>query len=148
MNGDFGLNGGYHGFSHHGEREELVSALKKIEGFQVSMMSYLIDLLKKEDDLINGGSLFDNTAILYGCGMATGTHSTKTSPWFWQVVDLSMANTKYIPKRMESVCQLLIYYSVFYSRVVWKLISLVPVQAHSPNLSGVKLFQDRLVCFY
>ena len=80
VNGDFGLNGGYHGFSHHGEREELVSALKKIEGFQVSMMSYLIDLLRKEDDLINGGSLFDNTAILYGCGMATGTHSTKNLP--------------------------------------------------------------------
>ena len=33
---------------YHGEREELVSALKKIEGFQISMMSYLIDLLKKE----------------------------------------------------------------------------------------------------
>jgi BMFP domain-containing protein YqiC len=80
VNGDFGLNGGYHGFSHHGEREELVSALKKIEGFQISMMSYLIDLLKKEEDLINGGSLFDNTSILYGCGMATGTHSTRNLP--------------------------------------------------------------------
>ena len=80
VNGDFGLNGGYHGYSHHGEREELVSSLKKIEGFQISMMSYLIDLLKKEDDLINGGSLFDNTSILYGCGMATGTHSTKNLP--------------------------------------------------------------------
>ena len=80
VNGDFGLNGGYHGFSHHGEREELVSALKKIEGFQISMMSYLIDLLKKEEDLINGGSLFDNTSILYGCGMATGTHSTSNLP--------------------------------------------------------------------
>jgi len=80
VNGDFGLNGGYHGFSHHGEREELVSALKKIEGFQISMMSYLMDLLKNEDDLLNGGSLLDHTAILFGCGMATGTHSTKNLP--------------------------------------------------------------------
>ncbi|MCH2064407.1 MAG: DUF1552 domain-containing protein [Roseibacillus sp.] len=79
-NGDFGLNGGYHGFSHHGERPEPVAALKKIEGFQVTMMSYLIDLLKEQKDPINGGTLFDHTAILYGCGMAAGTHQTKNLP--------------------------------------------------------------------
>ena len=79
-NGDFGLNGGYHGFSHHGERDEPVAALKKIEGFQISMMAYLIDLLKKQEDPINGGTLFDNTSILYGCGMAAGTHQTKNLP--------------------------------------------------------------------
>ncbi|MDH3584205.1 MAG: DUF1552 domain-containing protein [Phycisphaerae bacterium] len=79
-NGDFGLNGGYHGFSHHGERDEPVAALKKIEGFQISMMSYLIDLLKAQEDPINGGTLFDHTSILYGCGMATGTHSTRNLP--------------------------------------------------------------------
>jgi hypothetical protein len=79
-NGDFGLNGGYHGFSHHGERDEPVAALKKIEGFQISMMSHLIDLLKAQEDPINGGTLFDHTSILYGCGMATGTHSTKNLP--------------------------------------------------------------------
>jgi len=79
-NGDFGLNGGYHGFSHHGERPEPVAALKKIEGFQVEMMAYLCDLLKKQEDPINGGTLFDHTSILYGCGMATGTHSTKNLP--------------------------------------------------------------------
>ncbi|MCH1441692.1 MAG: DUF1552 domain-containing protein [Rubripirellula sp.] len=80
VNGDFGLSGGYHGFSHHGEREEPVAALKKIEGFQISMMSYLIDLLKAQQDLINGGTLFDHTAILFGCGMASGTHSTTNLP--------------------------------------------------------------------
>ncbi|MFT5467411.1 MAG: hypothetical protein ACI8UO_002515 [Verrucomicrobiales bacterium] len=81
-NGDFGLNGGYHGFSHHGERDEPVAALKKIEGFQISMMAYLIELLKAQDDPINadGGSLFDHTSILFGCGMATGTHSTRNLP--------------------------------------------------------------------
>jgi hypothetical protein len=79
-NGDFGLNGGYHGFSHHGERDEPVAALKKIEGFQISMMAYLVDLLKAREDPINGGTLFDHTAILYGCGMAAGTHATKNLP--------------------------------------------------------------------
>lgn len=80
VNGDFGLNGGYHGFSHHGERPENVSALKKIEGYQIAMMSHLIDLLKEKEDLINGGTLFDHTSILFGCGMATGTHSTRNLP--------------------------------------------------------------------
>ena len=79
-NGDFGLNGGYHGFSHHGERPEPVAALKKIEGYQISMMSYLIDLLKAQEDPINGGTLFDHTTVLYGCGMAAGTHQTKNLP--------------------------------------------------------------------
>ncbi|NRB44269.1 MAG: hypothetical protein HRU47_05610, partial [Verrucomicrobiales bacterium] len=61
-------------------RDEPVAALKKIEGFQIAMMAYLIDLLKKQEDPINGGTLFDNTSILYGCGMAAGTHQTKNLP--------------------------------------------------------------------
>jgi len=79
-NGDFGLSGGYHGFSHHGQRDFEVGALKKIEGHQVSMMAHLIDLLKAQPDPINGGTLFDHTMILYGCGMATGEHSNKNMP--------------------------------------------------------------------
>jgi hypothetical protein len=79
-NGDFGLSGSYHGFSHHGQREKEVAALKLIEKNQIAMMAHLIDLLKKQDDPISGGTLFDHTAILFGCGMATGEHSTKNLP--------------------------------------------------------------------
>jgi hypothetical protein len=79
-NGDYGLGGGYHGFSHHGEREKEVAALKAIEGGQIAMMGHLIDLLKAREDPINGGTLFDHTMILYGCGMASGTHSTRNLP--------------------------------------------------------------------
>ena len=79
-NGDFGLSGGYHGFSHHGQREKEVGALKKIESHQVAMMAHLIDLLKAQPDTINGGTLFDHTMILFGCGMATGEHSNKNMP--------------------------------------------------------------------
>ena len=83
-NGDFGLNGGYHGFSHHGEREEPVAALKKIEGYQVSMMSYLIDLLKAQEDPINGGTLLDHTSILYGCGWRPGDIRPETCRSCWR----------------------------------------------------------------
>ena len=79
-NGDFGLQGGYHGFSHHGERPDHTDALKKTERNQIAQMAYLIDLLKEKEDPINGGTLFDHTMILFGCGMATGTHSCKNMP--------------------------------------------------------------------
>jgi len=80
VNGDFGLSGGYHGFSHHGEREKEVAALKAIEGYQVAMIAHLIDLLKAQPDPLNGGTFFDHTTILYGCGMATGQHTTRNLP--------------------------------------------------------------------
>ena len=79
-NGDFGLQGGYHGFSHHGELPEKTAAHKLIEGNQIAQMAYLIELLKGKEDTINGGTLFDHTMILFGCGMATGTHSCKNMP--------------------------------------------------------------------
>jgi hypothetical protein len=79
-NGDYGLSGGYHGFSHHGEVADKVNALKLIEGGQIAQMSYLIDLLKAQEDPINGGTLFDHTMVFYGCGMAKGTHSCKNMP--------------------------------------------------------------------
>jgi hypothetical protein len=79
-NRDFGLSGSYHGFSHHGQREKEVQALKLIERNQIAQMAYLIDLLKAKEDTINGGTLLDHTSILFGCGMATGEHSTKSLP--------------------------------------------------------------------
>lgn len=79
-NGDFGLQGGYHGFSHHGELPDKTEALKLIEGNQIAQMAYLMELLKEKEDPLNGGTLFDHTMILFGCGMATGTHSCKNMP--------------------------------------------------------------------
>ena len=79
-NGDFGLSGGYHGFSHHGEREKEVAALKRIENNKMRQMGHLLDLLKGKTDPINGGNLLDHTMVLFGCGMATGPHSTKNLP--------------------------------------------------------------------
>ena len=46
----------------------------------MTQTAYLIDLLKAQQDAVNGGTLFDHTSILFGCGMATGPHSTKDLP--------------------------------------------------------------------
>ena len=80
VSGDFGLSGGYHGFSHHGEREKEIAALKLIEKNKMTQMAYLMDLLKAQEDPMNGGTLLDHTTILFGCGMATGTHLTRNLP--------------------------------------------------------------------
>jgi len=80
VSGDFGFRGGYHGISHHGEREYEVKAKIAIEKNQIAQTAHLMDLLKAQPDPINGGSLFDHTMILYGCGMATGHHSTRDLP--------------------------------------------------------------------
>jgi hypothetical protein len=80
-NGDFGINGGYHGYSHHGELEEKTQVLKQVDAHMMTQLAHLIDLLKAQPDELNGeGTLFDHTMILFGCGMATGTHSTKNLP--------------------------------------------------------------------
>ena len=80
VNGDFGLSGGYHGFSHHGERPSHIAALKLIENNKMRQMAHLLDLLKAQEDTINGGTLRDHTTVMFGCGMATGPHSTKNLP--------------------------------------------------------------------
>ena len=43
-------------------------------------MAYLMQLLESKEDELNGGSLLDHTTVLFGCGMATGEHSTKSLP--------------------------------------------------------------------
>ena len=45
-----------------------------------TQMAHLLDLLKAQPDPVNGGTLLDHTMVFFGCGMATGTHSTKNLP--------------------------------------------------------------------
>ena len=43
-------------------------------------MAYLMEMLKAQNDMLNGGTLLDHTTVMFGCGMATGPHSTKNLP--------------------------------------------------------------------
>ena len=98
-NGDFGLAGGYHGFSHHGEREKEVAAPKLIENNKMRQMAHLLDLLNSKPDPVNGGTLLDHTMVMFGCGMATGPHSTKNLPLLVAVVASNTGNPKSILKK-------------------------------------------------
>ena len=83
-NGDFVCRG-YHGFSHHGEREKEVAALKLIENNKMRQMAHLLDLLHSKPDPVNGGTLLDHTMVMFGCGMATEP-PPRIFLYSWQVV--------------------------------------------------------------
>ena len=70
---------GFHNASHHGEREDRIMDFAKINRYHVSMLPYLIDKLKKTPE--GGGTLLDNSLILYGSPMGdSNIHNHKRVP--------------------------------------------------------------------
>ena len=116
-NGDFGLNGGYHGFSHHGERDEPVAALKKIEGYQISMMSYLIDLLKLKRTLLMVAHYLIIPLYFMGAVWRLEHIRPKTCHLYWLVEASNTENTKCTPCQIQKEYPQLIYYYQFCSKV-------------------------------
>lgn len=76
-----GVNRSYHGCTHNGRKEDLVSELVAIESFQIQRLSRC---LKKLDAIVEPGgegSLLDHTIVLFGSGMGYGgTHSNRDLP--------------------------------------------------------------------
>ena len=71
-----GVNSGHHSLSHHGYTSERTSELEIID------TTVLRGLKKFMVDLKDGG-LFDDTIVLFHCGMAdANTHSNKSAPAF------------------------------------------------------------------
>ena len=78
--GNLGLNGGYHGFSHHGKAEVLQKGLLVIEKFQTRAFARFIDRLAAMEDS-DGARMLDRTMVLFGSGMGNGSsHSNKDLP--------------------------------------------------------------------
>ncbi len=78
--GDLGLEGSYHGFSHHGKAETLRRGLLVIERFQMSELARFLDKLAKIVEPA-GTTLLDRTIVLFGSGMGNGSsHSNKDLP--------------------------------------------------------------------
>jgi hypothetical protein len=78
--GDLGLEGSYHGFSHHGKAETLRNGLLVIERFQMSQLARFLDKLAGVVQP-DGATLLDRTIVLFGSGMGNGSsHSNKDLP--------------------------------------------------------------------
>jgi hypothetical protein len=76
-----GVNGGFHGASHHGENEQRITQFAQINKYHVSMIPYFLDKLKKVSE--GDGTLLDHSLVLYGSPMGdSNLHNHKRVPLF------------------------------------------------------------------
>tara|TARA_R110002049_G_scaffold4601_5_gene32113 strand:- start:164390 stop:165658 length:1269 start_codon:yes stop_codon:yes gene_type:complete len=76
-----GVNRSYHGCTHNGRQEDLVSELVAIESFQIARLSRCLRKLDSISEPGGEGSMLDHTIVLFGSGMGYGgTHSNRDLP--------------------------------------------------------------------
>jgi len=76
---DSGVTTGFHSASHHGEREDRVTAFARINRYHLSMLPYFLDRLRRTPD--GDGTLLDNTLVIYGSPMGnSNVHNHKRCP--------------------------------------------------------------------
>ncbi len=74
-----GVSTGFHSASHHGDREDRVTAFARINRYHISMLPHFLDKLKRTPD--GDGTLLDNTLVLYGSPMGnSNVHNHKRCP--------------------------------------------------------------------
>jgi hypothetical protein len=64
---DIGVPDPHHPLTHHGGNEEKIAKMAKINAFHVSLFAYYLEKLKATPE--GGGTLLDNSLLLYGSGM-------------------------------------------------------------------------------
>jgi hypothetical protein len=69
-----GVRKDYHGLSHHGQVQESIDLLVKLERYQTEQFSRFLTKMKSIDD--GEGSLLDHTMVLFGSGMGNGNAHT------------------------------------------------------------------------
>ena len=76
-----GVNRSYHGCTHNGRKEDLVSELVAIEKFQIERLSRCLKQLDSIKEPGADGTMLDHTIVLFGSGMGYGgTHSNRDLP--------------------------------------------------------------------
>jgi hypothetical protein len=73
----FGLRKDYHALSHHGQVEESIEALLKLELYQMEQFARFLGKLKTIDD--GNGTLLDHTMVLFGSGMGNANAHTNSN---------------------------------------------------------------------
>jgi len=77
-----GVNTGFHIASHHGDREERILDLAKINKYHVGLVPYFLKKLKETPD--GDSNLLENSLILYGSPMGnSNVHNHKRCPLFF-----------------------------------------------------------------
>src|SRR5262245_2431525 len=76
-----GVNTGFHIASHHGEREDRILDLAKINKYHVSLVPYFLKKLKETPD--GDSNLLENSLLIYGSPMGnSNVHNHKRCPLF------------------------------------------------------------------
>jgi len=76
-----GVNTGFHIASHHGDREERILDLAKINKYHVGLVPYLLKKLKETPD--GDSNLLENSLLIYGSPMGnSNVHNHKRCPLF------------------------------------------------------------------
>jgi len=74
-----GVSRDHHGMSHHKENAAQVKEYTRVSQWYIEQFAYFLDRLKSIDE--GSGSLYDNSVVLYGCGMKDGNgHRRKNLP--------------------------------------------------------------------
>jgi hypothetical protein len=73
----FGLRKDYHALSHHGQVEENIESLLKLELYQMEQFARFLGKLKTIDD--GDGTLLDHTMVLFGSGMGNANAHTNSN---------------------------------------------------------------------
>ena len=74
-----GVTTGFHSASHHGDREDRITAFARINRYHLSMLPYFLDKLRRTPD--GDGTLLDNTLLIYGSPMGnSNVHNHKRCP--------------------------------------------------------------------
>ncbi len=73
----FGLRKDYHALSHHGQVQENIDGLLKLEKYQMEQFARFIAKLKSLED--GDGKLLDHTMVLFGSGMGNANAHTNNN---------------------------------------------------------------------
>lgn len=73
----FNIKSSYHALSHHGQREEAISALIKMERYQTEQFARFLAKLKSIQD--GAGTLLDHSMVLFGSGMGNANAHTNSN---------------------------------------------------------------------
>lgn len=65
-----GVSDGHHDVSHHGRQAEKLEKKKKIDTYHVEQLAYILKRMNEIKE--GGGSMLDNTLLVYGAGISDG----------------------------------------------------------------------------
>jgi hypothetical protein len=73
-----GVSGGYHLTSHHGQQEDKIRDLVKLERYQTEQFARFLEKLDTLKDETTGDSLLSDSMVLFGSGMGNANSHTNT----------------------------------------------------------------------